>query len=112
MNTIVFGRAGGACGLPGKNPYTLGMCDVFPALTAANVVVEYSDTGLGFCGRPTGPVPTITVYIGNPPGAPAAATPVPLSYFFLAGLLTLPALNFGTAQATITGEDLCFGSSC
>jgi hypothetical protein len=103
MNTIVTGRLGGACGIPGKNTYTLGMCDLFSALTAANVVVEYSDTGLGFCGRPGGPVPTITVSVGRPP-----ARPVPLRYFFLAGLLTFPTLNFGTAQATITGEDLSF----
>jgi hypothetical protein len=104
MATIVAGRAGGACGLTGKGTYTLGMCDLFPALTAANVVVEYSDTGLGFCGRPGGPVPTITVSLGPP------ATPVPLSYFFLAGLLKYPNLNFGTAKATITGEDLSFAA--
>lgn len=104
MTTIVTGRAGGACGLAGKNTYTLGMCDLFPALTAANVVVEYSDTGLGFCNRPGGPVPTITVSVGAP------ATPVPLRYFFLAGLLRYPALNFGSAKATITGEDLSFAA--
>jgi TadE-like protein len=103
MNTIVTGRGGGACGIAGKNTYTLGMCDLFPALAAANVVVEYRDTGLGYCNRPGGPVPTITVSVGRPPAAP-----VPLRYFFLAGLLTFPALNFGTAQATITAEDLSF----
>jgi TadE-like protein len=108
MNTILTGRAGGACGLLAKTTYTLGMCDLYPGLTAANVVVEYSDTGLGFCGRPGGPVPTITVYIGNPPGAPAGAQRVPLRYFFLAGLLNLPNLNFSSARATITGEDLSF----
>jgi len=97
VNKIVSGRAGGACGLAGHNTYTLGMCDLFN-LAGASVTITYSDTGLGFCGRPGGPVPTITVTVQN----------TQFRHFFLAGLY--PALNLTTAQATITGEDLSFAA--
>jgi hypothetical protein len=107
MNTILQGREGGACGLPGKDVYTLGMCDLFPGLTANNVVVRYYSTGLGFVGRPGGPVPTIDVSVGQAPAAP-----VPLRYYFLAGLLKFANLNFATAQASITGECMDFTAGC
>jgi hypothetical protein len=97
MNTIVTGRAGGGCGITGKNVDTLGMCDLFPTLTAANVIVEYSATGLGFCSRPQGPVPTITVSLQN----------MSLRSIFLAGVLfPFAKPNYATAKATITGENL------
>src|SRR5262249_8538091 len=44
-------------GIDGEN----GICDRFPYLTEENVSVEYRFTGLGFAGRPGGPVPTITL---------------------------------------------------
>jgi hypothetical protein len=37
------------------------MCDIFSRITAANVKVVYTQTGLRFAGRIGGPVPTITV---------------------------------------------------
>jgi hypothetical protein len=115
MNTIVYGRGGSAatCRAAGKNTYTIGMCDLATTLTAtgdvtpltpANVIVEYSDTGLGFCGRPGGPVPTIDVQLQN----------VKLNYFFLAGFFfNVTSLNLPTTvKSSITGEDLCFSLSC
>src|SRR5438105_2983465 len=39
----------------------LGMCDILPAIKPTNVIVEYKFTGLGYVGRPGGPVPTIIV---------------------------------------------------
>ncbi|MGH6852283.1 MAG: TadE/TadG family type IV pilus assembly protein [Methylocella sp.] len=100
VDTIIYGRGGaaGACGAAGKNTYTIGMCDLSQnlGLGGAAVNIAYSDTGLGFCGRPQGPVPTITVTVTN----------APFDYFFLGGLLGLANLNLNTAAATITGEDL------
>ena len=95
VSTIIAGRAGGPCSLTSKNAYSIGMCDLFK-LDNASVTITYSDTGLGFCGRPQGPVPTITVRV----------TKAPFTYFFLGGLLKFANLSLATAQTTITGEDL------
>lgn len=96
MNTIIYGRGGGSCGLTGRDLYTMGMCDVISNLVGATVIVEYSDTQLGYCGRPAGPVPTITVTVQN----------IQFSYVFLGGLMSLANPSLTTAKATITGEDL------
>jgi hypothetical protein len=97
MNLIVFGRDGnGQCG-DSTSYYNSGMCDIYPPITASNVKVVYSQTGLGFAGRNAGPVPTISVSVTN----------LQFQYFFLEGLMqfanlkTMPALT-----TTITGEGL------
>jgi len=94
LDTIVFGRGSAACG-DATSIYTAGMCDFFPRILPANVVVSYEYTGLGYAGRPGGPVPTITVTLQN----------MPFQFFFLGGLM-----GFGNIQiapiATETGEDL------
>lgn len=72
------------------------MTQIFPRLTAANVVVEYRNSGLGFAGRPSGPVPTITVRLtGLTFNMPALDT------LALLGPIAMP--DF---QTPITGEDL------
>ena len=62
LNTIVYGRGSSACG-DATSSYTAGMCDVFNRITPANVRIEYrqfaAPAGLGYVGRPGGPVPTI-----------------------------------------------------
>jgi hypothetical protein len=90
MATIVSGRG---CGF---NPiYCAGMTTFFPRIQTQNVVVTYEQTGLGYAGRPGGPVPTITVTLQN----------LPFQFFFLNGLR-----GFGNIQiapiATGTAEDL------
>lgn len=95
MNTIVFGRGSAACG-DATSFYTTGMCDIFSRIQPANVVVSYTFTGLGFAGRPGGPVPTITVTIQN----------IPFQFFFLGGLLGFSNINIPPMTTTITGEDL------
>ena len=35
------------------------MCQIFSRIKPENVVVEYVHTGLGYAGRPGGPIPTI-----------------------------------------------------
>jgi Flp pilus assembly protein TadG len=97
MNTIVFGRGSAACN-DATSFYTAGMCDIFWRVTAANVRIVYSQTGLGYAGRAAGPVPTITVSLQG----------LTYQYLFLNGLLgTIAMPPFST---TITGEGLWSGS--
>ncbi len=101
MNKIVCGRNSTSdteCNystgcFDGGGNYFLGMCDLFPTITAANVKIVYTQTGLGIAGRPHGPVPTVSVSLQN----------VPFQYFFLRfGLI-----NINQAlPTTITGEIL------
>lgn len=104
MDALVYGRGGTTtCGTVGVDQF-MGMCDVFDRIRPANVTIEYEDSGLGFAGRPVGPVPQITVRLTG------------LTYDFIA----LPALGafFGLNisswtlpdfEVTMTGEDM--GSS-
>jgi Flp pilus assembly protein TadG len=94
MNTIVYGRGQTSCGAVGADQ-TPGMCDVFSRVQPQNVIVTYQQTGLGFAGRPGGPVPTITVEL----------TGLTFNYVFLGGLfgpITMPPM-----RTTETGEDMC-----
>jgi len=100
MNTIVYGRGSRACG-DATSSYTAGMCDVFKRITPANVVIEYRQPaapgGLGYVGRPGGPIPTIKVSLQN----------VPFHFFFLGFLFN--DIQMPSFATTVTGEDL---SSC
>jgi Flp pilus assembly protein TadG len=76
--------------------YFRGMCDINPSITAANVRVRYTQTGLGFAGRSGGPVPTVEVLLQN----------LPFQFFFLNGLLGFQPINISPATTTVTGEVL------
>ena len=106
MNRIVYGRVpapvanmGPASCVGATSPYEMGMCDAFHRVTPANVVVSYMYSGLGYAGRPGGPVPTVTVSLQN----------IPFQFFFLGGLMGFANINIPPLTTTITGEDL---SSC
>lgn len=85
----------------------IGMCDIMPQIRPANVRVTYSRTGLGYVGRPTGPLPTITVEVVD----------LRFNFFILDALLQVASLggttgvptgiNIPASPVTITGEDLC-----
>jgi Flp pilus assembly protein TadG len=93
MNVVVFGRSSlGACG---SGVYCTGMNNIFPRIQPQNVVVSYADSGLGYAGRPGGPVPTITVSLQN----------LPFQFFFLGGLMGFANLQIQSVT-TMTGEDL------
>jgi Flp pilus assembly protein TadG len=94
MNTIVYGRGSNACN-DATSFYNAGMCDVFDRIGPANVSIIYEQTGLGFAGRSSGPVPTVTVSLQN----------LPFQFFFLGGLMGFANINI-PATATVTGEDL------
>src|SRR3954452_24318869 len=57
LQSIVYGRGNTTC--PTQPQAFPPMCQIFPRVRPANVVVEYVHTGLGYAGRPGGPVPTI-----------------------------------------------------
>ncbi len=99
MNRIIFGRGSTSC-TDATSYYATGMCDIFRSISAANVVIVYTQTGLGYAGRPGGPVPTITVSLRN----------LQFQFFFLSYLLgrsiPMPAMT-----TTITAEDLCSGAA-
>jgi hypothetical protein len=99
MNTIVFGRGSAACG-DAKSYYTAGMCDIFDRITPANVVIVYTQlappAGLGYAGRPGGPVPTIRISLQN----------LPFRFFFVGDLLRLNNVRIPGLTTTMTAEDL------
>lgn len=96
MNNLVYGRGRSACNTAGNSFYTIGMCNVFWRVTPANVMVTYEFSGLGFAGRPGGPVPTITVRLQN----------LTYQFVFLGGLMGFNNMTIPALTTTITGEDL------
>ena len=97
MQRIVFGEGGATtCG----NANT-AMCKLYSPITAANVTIAYTQTGLGYAGRPGGPVPTITISLQN----------LPFRFFFLSGLLGFSNMNIPAMTTTITGEGLSSGAT-
>jgi hypothetical protein len=95
MNTLVFGRGSSSC-FDATSYYDTGMCDIFPKIRPDNVVVVYRQTGLGYVGRPGGPVPTITISIQN----------LPFQFFFLSGLRGFKDIPIPALTTSITAEDL------
>jgi Flp pilus assembly protein TadG len=95
MDRIVYGQDSESCTKAAAS-YAIGMCDVLPSITPANVVIVYTQTGLGYAGRPGGPVPTITVSLQN----------MQFQFFFLAPLLGLQ-IAIPPMSTTVTAQDLC-----
>jgi hypothetical protein len=101
LNTIVYGRGSQSCG-DAKASSSVGMCDVLGRIAPANVRVEYVEPaapiGLGYVGRPGGPVPTIKVSLQK----------LPIRFFFLNHLFGGDGWTLNVSS-TSTAEDL---SSC
>ncbi len=95
MNTIVYGRGQNTCGTIGPDGFA-GMCDIYDRIQPQNVIITYQHTGLGFAGRPGGPVPTITVEL----------TGLTYNYAFLSGLLGFGPVTLPPMRTTAVGEDL------
>lgn len=94
MQRIVNGRDN-ACDQIGADGDP-GMCDIFDRITLANVTIIYQHTGMGFNGRPGGPVPTITVKL----------TGLTFEFIGLGDLLGLGPVTMPDFLVTMTGEDL------
>jgi hypothetical protein len=100
LKVLVYGRdASGdltpTCGGMGADLYP-GMCDIFSRVTPANVVIEYHNSGLGFAGRPGGPVPTIVLRLQN----------LQFQFVALDDLVGIGPVNMPDFKVTITGEDM------
>jgi Flp pilus assembly protein TadG len=114
LKTIVYGRGNtGSCN-SSAGIYFAGMCGMYSGLLPANVVVTYtqcrdgsgnntcpsSNTGLGYAGRPGGPVPTVQVSLQG----------LNFRFFFLNGLMgfgSIPLPITASKPTTMTGEVLC-----
>lgn len=102
MQAIVYGRdslgtANTQCGTVAvTNPLQNGMCNYFDRIRPQNVILRYNNTGLGYAGRPGGPVPTITVSL----------TGLSYNFLFLNGLMGFGIARVPSLDTTVTGEDL------
>jgi Flp pilus assembly protein TadG len=94
MRTLVYGRGNTAC--PTTTQRYPAMCQLFPRIRPENVVVEYTHTGLGFAGRPGGPVPSITLRL----------TGLEFDFVVLDNMLGLPKISMSGLAATAPAEDL------
>ncbi len=94
LKSLVYGRGNASC--PTTAQSYPALCTIFPRLKPENVIIEYAHSGLGFMGRPGGPVPTITMRF----------TGLNFEFIALNGLLGLPAISMSGLTATATGEDL------
>ncbi len=79
------------------------MREIFPRIAYENVAVEYYFMGLGFVGRPCGPVPSVTVRLQN----------MSFDFIVIDALLNLvtgggldPSMAMPSFTATMVGEDL------
>ena len=94
MRTLVYGRGNSSC--PTTTQRYPAMCQLFPRIGPQNVIVEYTQTGLGFAGRPGGPLPTITVRL----------TGIDFDFVVLDNMLGLTQIPMSGLTATATAEDL------
>ncbi len=95
MDTLVWGRGDLACGTVAAGQLA-GMCDVFWRVGQENVIVTYRESGMGFAGRPGGPVPTITLEL----------TGLTFSPPFLGSVLGIGPIAMPPMRTSVTGEDL------
>ncbi len=93
MARIVAGQDG-ICSLPAIG--LAGMCDLMPRITAENITVVYAFGGLGYAGRPAGPVPVVSVTLHD----------VNFDFLILGRLLGLNQLTIPPFTVTAVGEDL------
>jgi hypothetical protein len=93
LDRLVFGGDGICDPSAGTR---LGMCDINGLITRDNVQVTYHRSGLGYVGRPGGPVVSITVQSRD----------LNFDFFFLGALLGLENITIPAHPVTITSEDL------
>jgi len=83
-----------------RRRFTPPECANISRITPANVRIVYTQpgapAGLGFAGRPGGPVPTIKISLQN----------MPFRFFFLGDLLGFRDMQIPSAATRMTGEDL------
>ncbi|MBR9650361.1 TadE family protein [Thalassovita aquimarina] len=103
----IYDGGDGVCGATGSLTDLVGVCDVAPFITdSGNLRISYTRSGLGYVGRPRGPVVTVRVEVRN----------LTFDMFILDDLVRYfsPSSSFGafsipTQPVAMTSEDL---SSC
>lgn len=99
LSRIVMG-SDGVCGVAGDpNP---GICDLNWRIQPANLVVTYQRSGLGYWGRPNGPVLTMRLEVRD----------VTFDLPLLGALLGLDQIEVPAHPVTLTTEDLKTCSTC
>lgn len=73
-----------------------GMCDFNARIEPRNVVITYTRAGLGYVGRLSGPVTTVTV----------STREIPFFFFFVGALFGLDRINMPVTPVTVTSEDM------
>jgi hypothetical protein len=105
MNRLIYGaNADGTddqCGNAAENTIP-GMCDFNTRIGVNNVLATYYRAGLGYEGRPDGPVLTIRLEVKD------LNFDLPL----VGALLSLDTITIPAHPVTITSEDLCSTRSC
>lgn len=102
MQCLVFGRSAASppcdteCSETGIDGENNGLCDRYNFIKPENVSITYSHTGLGFAGRPGGPVPTVTLQL----------TGLTFDFFAVGALLGFQQVAMPDFKVTMTGEDL------
>ncbi|MDK1375444.1 MULTISPECIES: pilus assembly protein [unclassified Sinorhizobium] len=98
LTRIVTGSDGN-CAVGDPRP---GICDLNWRIQPANLVVTYQRSGLGYWGRPEGPVLTMRLEVRN----------ITFDLPMLGGLLGLDEITIPAHPVTITTEDLKTCSTC
>jgi hypothetical protein len=80
----------------------VGMCHINPRIEAANIAVTYQRSGLGYWGRPDGPVLTMRLEVRD----------ITFDLPILGVLLGLDEITIPAHPVTITTEDLKTCSTC
>ncbi|AGS24939.1 hypothetical protein REMIM1_PD00328 (plasmid) [Rhizobium etli bv. mimosae str. Mim1] len=99
LNRIVLG-SDGVCNV-GTDPHP-GICDLNWRIKRENLVVTYQRSGLGYWGRPDGPVLTMRLEVRD----------ITFDLPILGGLLGLNDITIPAHPVTITTEDLKTCSTC
>ncbi|MEY9324324.1 TadE/TadG family type IV pilus assembly protein [Sinorhizobium fredii] len=103
LNRIVYGSTSETSCKPRGTPgIRFALCHVNPRIEADNIAVTYQRSGLGYWGRPEGPVLTMRMEVRN------MQTPTLL----LGGLLGIDKITLPAHPVTITTEDLQTCSTC
>ena len=96
-NDCVAGRLDWLVNGGGAGTTWPGLKAYYPSIETTDIIVTYELSGLGYNGRPTGPVVTVRLDMaGAPIGLP-----------FLGGFLGIAGFTFPPFTVTATSEDLC-----
>lgn len=100
LNRLVFG-SDETCD-PNYGTSLPGMCDFNPQIRPRNIRISYHRSGLGYVGRPWGPVVTVTLELDG----------LHFKLPFMGALLGVNTMNIPAHPVTVTSEDLCSSTSC